>query len=66
VRKQSMFTSVLDEVEGIGEKRKRMLLKEFGSLKRLKQASVEEIQRVGIPQPVARALSEAIQEDSNK
>ncbi|WP_147803452.1 excinuclease ABC subunit UvrC [Alkalicoccus halolimnae] len=66
VRKQTMFTSVLDEVEGIGEKRKRMLLKEFGSLKRLKEASAEEIERVGIPQPVARALVSAIQQDNDK
>lgn len=66
VRKKSMFTSVLDDIEGIGEKRKRMLLKEFGSLKRLKEASVEEIERVGIPQPVARSLRDRLQEDTAK
>ncbi|WP_090841276.1 excinuclease ABC subunit UvrC [Alkalicoccus daliensis] len=66
VRKQSMFTSVLDNIEGIGEKRKRMLLKEFGSLKRLKEASAEEIERVGIPKQVARSLAKAIQEETDK
>lgn len=66
VRKQTMFTSVLDDIEGIGEKRKRMLLKEFGSLKRLKEASMEEIERVGIPQAVARSLANAIKEDTDK
>ncbi|CAM3820063.1 excinuclease ABC subunit UvrC [Alkalicoccus chagannorensis] len=66
VRKQTMFTSVLDEVDGIGEKRKRKLLKEFGSLKRLKEASKEEIERAGIPPAVAESLLEAIQEESGK
>ncbi|MGJ9382998.1 excinuclease ABC subunit UvrC [Salipaludibacillus sp. CF4.18] len=66
VRKKSMFTSILDEVEGIGEKRKRMLLKEFGSLKRLKEASVEEIQRLGIPQSVAETLKRMMSDEGNK
>ncbi|PRO64946.1 excinuclease ABC subunit UvrC [Alkalicoccus urumqiensis] len=66
VRKQSMFTSILDEVDGIGEKRKRQLLKEFGSLKRLKEASVEEIERAGVPRAVAESLAETIQQESRK
>jgi excinuclease ABC subunit C len=66
VRKKSMFTSVLDKVEGIGEKRKRLLLKEFGSLKRLKEASVEEIQSVGVPQSVAQTLRRVMDEEGNK
>ncbi|MCR6111580.1 excinuclease ABC subunit UvrC [Bacillus sp. A301a_S52] len=66
VRKKSMFTSILDKVEGIGEKRKRMLLKEFGSLKRLKEASIEEIQSVGVPQSVAQTLRRVMDEEGNK
>jgi excinuclease ABC subunit C len=58
-----MFSSILDEVSGIGEKRKRALLKHFGSLKRLKEASVEEIQNAGIPEPAALALYERIQKE---
>ncbi|WP_416151427.1 excinuclease ABC subunit UvrC [Salipaludibacillus sp. HK11] len=66
VRKKTMFTSILDKVDGIGEKRKRLLLKEFGSLKRLKEASVEEIQRVGVPQSVAESLRSIIDEEEKK
>ncbi|UTR11308.1 excinuclease ABC subunit UvrC [Evansella sp. LMS18] len=62
-RKKTMFSSILDEVSGIGEKRKRALLKHFGSLKRLKEASVEEIQNAGIPEPAALALYERIQKE---
>ncbi|ADU31403.1 excinuclease ABC subunit UvrC [Evansella cellulosilytica] len=63
VRKQSMFSSILDDVEGIGEKRKRELLKHFGSLKRIKEANIEEIEGVGIPKLVAKALFDKIQEE---
>jgi len=38
--------SVLEEVSGIGKKRRDMLLKHFGSLERIKQASIEDIARV--------------------
>lgn len=66
VRKKSQFQSILDDVDGIGEKRKKNLLKTFGSLKRIKQASVEEIERAGIPQSVALALKRAIEDEPVK
>ncbi|WP_217706291.1 excinuclease ABC subunit UvrC [Paenalkalicoccus suaedae] len=66
VRKKNVFTSLLDHVDGIGEKRKRALLKEFGSLKRLKEASQEEIERVGIPSSVAKSLLDAMNEETQK
>lgn len=66
VRKQSQFQSILDDVEGIGDKRKKLLIKSFGSLKRIKSASLEEIERVGIPQSVAFALKKAIEDEEDK
>ncbi len=48
--------SVLDEIPGIGARRKRLLLQRFGSLKRLRAASVEELRTVGgLPSRVAEA-----------
>ncbi|MDD2709212.1 MAG: excinuclease ABC subunit UvrC [Verrucomicrobiae bacterium] len=44
-RKQIRF-SILDELPGIGASRKRLLLRRFGSLERLRKASVEEIREV--------------------
>ncbi len=56
LRSKSGLRSVLDEVPGIGARRKRLLLQRFGSLKRLRAASVEELQRVGgLPPRVAEA-----------
>jgi excinuclease ABC subunit C len=42
-RSKRMITSALDSVPGLGQTRKSALLKHFGSLKRLREASVEEI-----------------------
>jgi excinuclease ABC subunit C len=45
-RSKSMVASALDEVPGLGEVRRTALLKHFGSLKRLRAATVEEVQAV--------------------
>ncbi|MFC5268282.1 excinuclease ABC subunit UvrC [Kribbella qitaiheensis] len=42
-RSKSMVESVLDDVAGLGEVRRKTLLKHFGSLKKLRQASVDEV-----------------------
>ena len=49
--------SILDEVEGIGPKRKKSLLKHFGSVARMRQAGVDDFQAVeGISRPMAERL----------
>jgi excinuclease ABC subunit C len=55
-----MTRSALDAVPGLGQTRKTALLKHFGSLKRLKAASAEEIATVpGVGPATARAVLEA-------
>ena len=46
LRRERNFRSVLEEIPGIGDKRKRALLAHFGSLKRIRAATVEEIAQV--------------------
>ena len=54
LRDKGMVASVLDEVPGLGPKRKKLLLKHFGSVKRMRQAGLEAIAAVdGIPHQVA-------------
>jgi excinuclease ABC subunit C len=60
-RSQALRRSRLDAVEGIGPKRRRALLSAFGSVEGIRQASVEEIVRVGIPAAVARRLKEELE-----
>ncbi|MDH3463651.1 MAG: excinuclease ABC subunit UvrC, partial [Acidimicrobiia bacterium] len=55
LRSKSMVDSILDEVSGIGAKRKRALIREFGSLKRIREASEAELANV-LPEGVAAEL----------
>ena len=52
LRSKAQTKSVLDDVEGVGPKRKKQLLKSFGSLTKLRQAGVDEIAEV-IPRKAA-------------
>lgn len=56
-RTKAMTRSVLDEVPGIGPARKQELQKRFKSMKRMKAASLEELEEV-LPRDVARRLME--------
>ncbi len=60
LRGKRMVDSVLDGVPGIGPTRKKKLLREFGSLKRLRAAELVELAAV-VPDGVAVALYEALQ-----
>ena len=52
-----MTASVLDSVPGLGAVRRKLLLKHFGSVKAMRQASVEDLAGLpGIPRAVAEAL----------
>ncbi|GAH75694.1 unnamed protein product, partial [marine sediment metagenome] len=43
IRKRQTFASALDTIPGIGPKRKRALLRHFGSVKAIREASIEEL-----------------------
>jgi excinuclease ABC subunit C len=62
IRGKSAFQSLLDDIPGIGEKRKKLLLKQFGSVKKMKEASLEEFTDMGIPSNVAEELMKKLQE----
>ncbi|MBX7251907.1 MAG: excinuclease ABC subunit UvrC [Candidatus Promineofilum sp.] len=54
--------SILDSVPGVGPRRRQLLLKRFGSLEALREASIEEISAVpGIPAEVAAAIKSYLQ-----
>ena len=55
LRGKAMTKSILDEVEGIGEVRKKEIWKHFKSMKRLKEATIEEIRQV-VPEKVAQNI----------
>lgn len=57
LRDKSMTESILDEIEGIGEVKKKLLLQKFGSVQKIKEASIEEIEEV---KGINRELAEKI------
>ena len=65
-RSTSMLVSLLDDVPGLGETRRKALMKQFGSLKRLRAATVEELMAVpGIGRRTAEAVQAAIAEPAD-
>ncbi len=65
LREKRIMKSPLDDVPGIGPKRKEKLLKTFGSLKKIQAATLEELmKKCGLPQNVAENLLQHFQKKS--
>ena len=60
IRSKGSIASVLDNIEGIGEKRKKELIKAFGSVKAMEEASLEDLQKY-VPEKVAKTLQNYLQ-----
>ena len=59
LRDKQMKKSELDEINGIGEVKKKELLKHFGSVKKIKEATIEELTSVkGITNEIAKKIKE--------
>ena len=61
IRSKGAIGSILDNIEGIGAKRKKALIKEFGSVTKIKNATIEELSRI-IPEATAVRLQEYLKE----
>jgi len=59
-----MVQSELDKIPGVGPKRRNTLLKQFKSITEIKQASVEDITKLGIPKNVAEDVLAHLNEDA--
>lgn len=62
LRSKRVISSVLDKVEGIGEKRRKELLKRFGSVEGIKNASFQELKEV-VPEKIATILIDFLKGD---
>lgn len=61
LRDKEITRSELDEIEGIGEAKKNALLKKFGSVTKIKEASIEEIADIsGITVELAQKVKEKL------
>lgn len=59
-RQKTGLKSILDDIDGIGSKRKTLLLRSFGSIKKMKEATLEDFKNIGIPENVAKNLHEQL------
>jgi excinuclease ABC subunit C len=61
LRGKQTVQSILDEIPGLGPKRKRLLIQRFGSVKRIQAASVEELLEIpGLPRELAHQILETL------
>jgi excinuclease ABC subunit C len=60
-RAKSMVVSQLDAIPGIGEKRRKALLKHFGSVRKIKEAEVQDFKPLGIGEKLAKEILKALQ-----
>ena len=68
IRSKGAIASVLDNIQGIGEKRKKELIKTFGSINKIRNAPIEELTKI-LPENVALNLKEylnSLKEEKNK
>ena len=57
LRRKGALRSSLEDIPGVGEKRRKLLLRHFGSLKKIREASLEELDAVpGMPVSLAREI----------
>ena len=63
-RSKRSFASVLDAIPGIGEKRRKLLLKHFGSVKAIREADVDAFRGLGFGDKLARQIVDALRGDA--
>jgi len=57
LRGKRTVQSLLDEIPGLGPRRKKLLIQRFGSVKRIQVASLEELSEIpGLPRPLAEQI----------
>ncbi|AXQ78518.1 excinuclease ABC subunit UvrC [Streptococcus chenjunshii] len=66
LRSKNSFSSKLDNVAGLGPKRKQLLLRHFKNLHNIQEASVDDIVSCGVPRNVAEALKEQLTANTEK
>lgn len=66
VRSKNSFTSQLDEIRGVGPKTRTKVLRHFKSMKRLKEAEIEEMTKLGISEEVARRIKDTLEKTPSK
>jgi excinuclease ABC subunit C len=63
---KGLFSSILEKIEGLGPKRREMLLKHFITIDKIKNASMEELKEAGLSEKVAKNVIEYFNENDDE
>jgi len=63
IRSKGALSSILDNIEGIGEVRKNKLLKKYRTTEKMKEASIEELSEI-LPKDIAISFKKYLEENS--
>lgn len=66
LRGKNAIRSELDQIPGVGEKRRRLLLSHFKSITEIKQANLETMTRLGIPKPTAETILHHLNQEKDE
>lgn len=64
IRSKGSLESILDNIEGIGSKRKKELLKKYHTINKIKEQSVEDLSKI-LPEKIAKNLLDYLNEENN-
>ena len=63
---KNSFASILDEIDGLGIRRKQVLMENFETIYDIKETSVDKLKSLGIPENVANNILNKLNEESNQ
>ncbi|WP_040981744.1 excinuclease ABC subunit UvrC [Oceanobacillus jeddahense] len=66
LRGKGLFQSELDRIPGVGEKRRKLLLTHFKSVEEIKNASLEEMRKIGVPKNIATEIIKHLKEQETE
>jgi excinuclease ABC subunit C len=61
-----MTKSILDEIPGVGPKRRQQLIRHFGSMKQIRLASLEQLKEAGLPEKLAESVLQYVHEETDE
>lgn len=65
VRGKNSFSSLLDDIDGVGPKTRTKVLRHFKTMTNIRQASLDDIKKLGISEKVATSIKEVFQNEEN-
>lgn len=66
VRKKNTIVSILEEIPGVGPKRRQQLLRHFGSVKQIKAATLDELRALNIGDKLAQTIIQYLRDDEQE